>query len=154
MMSMRSSYLEFLNNKINYISGYIIFERAKVVFSHCHTFLMYFCNNLITTLGNSAHFTDWNVSVCFFLKGFLSVPFLPATGFSLYQLFSFHNVVVLFRFTLCLSVRPGCLFRSTVSSVQQVAVQRIEMPPLQTAELRLLSHLHFGIHRETIPFQI
>lgn len=71
-------------------------------------------------LGNCADFTNWDVSVSFFLKGFLSVPFLPATELSLHQLFSFYSVVVLFSFALPLSVTPQCLVQSSVSSEEQV----------------------------------
>lgn len=97
-MSMRSSCYVTFDGTVNYISGCIIFERAEVVFPPCHTFPM----------------------LVFFLKGFLSVPFLPATELSLHQLFSFYSVVVLFSFALPLSVTPQCLVQSSVSSEEQV----------------------------------
>lgn len=66
------------------------------------------------------NFADFTYMGCFsfllFLaKGFLSVPFLPATGLSLHLLFSFPNVVVLFGFLLPLSLKSW--FRFPIISV-------------------------------------
>lgn len=134
--------------------------KKQRVFSHIVTDLMYFCNNLITTLGNCADFTNWDFSVLCFPE---SVSFcsyssrhftLSSSPLFISQCHCAVQYVCVYvcshTHTLPVSGRPGYLFQSSVSSVEQVAVQGIEM---QTAELRQLSHLHFRSLPKTTSFK-